>query len=312
MRKKISIVIPCFNEEENIMLLYNEVKKMMEQNLLSYRHEILFIDNHSTDSTRRLLREICTVDKKVKCIFNSRNVESSSSMVYGLCQSNSDCAVLLFADFQEPIGLIPEFVREWEKGFKTVIGIKTKSREKPFIRFLRTIYYKVFKKMSDEIEQIIHFDGFGLYDKSFIETIRSIHEPMPYLKNMVAEFAVSRKDIPYTQEKRRYGKSHISWYRLYNDAMISFTSHTKIGLRIATITGFIFSMLSLFIALGYFIIKLFFWNSFSTGIIPIAIGVFFLGSLQLFFIGLIGEYILSINSRIMNRPLVIEEERINF
>ena len=312
MKKTISIVIPCYNEEENVVPLYNEVKKMLSTDLTSYEHEILFIDNHSTDSTRQLLRELCAADKKVKCILNSRNVGSSSSMVYGLCQVNSDCAVLLFADFQEPIELIPEFVHEWDKGFKTVIGIKSKSRENSVMRFLRTFYYKLFRKMSDEIEQIVHFDGFGLYDKSFIEILRSIHEPMPYLKNLVAEFAVLRKDIPYTQQKRRFGKSHISWYRLYNDAMISFTSHTKIGLRIATISGFVFSMISFIIALGYFLLKIFFWNNFPMGIVPIVIGVFFLGSLQLFFIGLIGEYILSINTRVMNRPLVIEEERINF
>lgn len=310
--KSISIVIPCYNEEENIMPLYNEVSKMLLKDLPSYEHEILFIDNHSTDSTRQLLRNICSADKKVKCIFNSRNVGSSTSMVYGLCQSNTDCTVLLFADFQEPIELIPEFVHEWEKGFKTVIGIKTESKENPIMRFLRTLYYKLFKKMSDEIEQIEHFDGFGLYDRSFIEILRGIHEPMPYLKNLVAELAILRKDIPYTQQKRRYGKSHISWYRLYNDAMISFTSHTKIGLRIATMLGMIFSLLSFIVGLVFFIMKLIFWNIFSTGIIPLIIGVFFLGSLQLFFIGLIGEYILSINLRVMNRPLVIEEERINF
>jgi glycosyltransferase involved in cell wall biosynthesis len=310
--KSISIVIPCYNEEENIIPLYNEVSRMFQKDLPSYEYEILFIDNHSTDSTRQLLRNICSTDKKVKCIFNSRNVGSSSSMIYGLCQSNSDCTVLLFADFQEPVELIPEFVQEWENGFKAAIGIKTKSKENPMLRFLRAIYYKLFKKMSDEIEQIEHFDGFGLYDRSFIEVLRSIHEPMPYIKNLVAEFAVSRKDIPYTQQKRRHGKSHISWYRLYNDAMISFTSHTKIGLRIATISGFIFSIFSFITALVYLIMKLLFWNEFSTGVIPIVIGVFLLGSLQLFFIGLIGEYILSINTRVMNRPLVIEEERINF
>ena len=312
MKKTISIVIPCFNEEGNIVPLYSEVKEMFKRDLSSYNYEILFIDNHSTDSTRRLLREICTTDKKVKCIFNSRNVGSSSSTFYGLCHSSGDCSVLLFADFQEPIELIPNFVHEWEKGFKTVIGIKNKSKENILMRLLRSIYYSMFKKMSDEIEQIKNFDGFGLYDKSFIEILRSTHEPMPYLRNMVAEFAILRKEIPYNQQKRRFGKSHVGWYRLYNDAMISITSHTKVGLRIATIIGFIFSIVSFIIALVYFILKFIFWDSFPLGIIPIAIGVFFLGSLQLFFIGLIGEYVLSINSRVKNRPLVIEEERINF
>ena len=166
--KTISIVIPCYNEEENILPLYNEVKKMLNRDLSSYENEILFIDNRSTDSTRKILRELCLTDKKVKCIFNSRNVGSSTSMVYGLCQVKTDCAVLLFADFQEPIDLIPQFVAEWEKGYKTVIGIKTKSKENIFMRLLRTMYYKLFKKMSDEIEQIIHFDGFGLTINPFL------------------------------------------------------------------------------------------------------------------------------------------------
>jgi len=310
--KTISIVVPCFNEEGNIIPLYNEIEKLFSIDLPAYDYELLFIDNKSTDSTQKILRELCAGNKKVKCIFNARNFGSASSFVYGLCQSNGNCSILLVADFQSPIKLIPEFIKEWENGYKIVIGIKTKSKENPFMRFLRTIYYKLIKKLSENIDQIEHFDGFGLYDKSFIETLRNVNDPIPYLKNIVAELGGTRKDISYTQEKRRAGKTHISWYRLYNDAMIGLTSHTKIGLRLATILGFIFSFLSFAIALVYFFLKIFNWHSFSTGIIPLVLGVFFLGSLQLFFIGLIGEYILSINTRVMNRPLVIEEERINF
>jgi hypothetical protein len=219
---------------------------------------------------------------------------------------------LLFADFQEPIDMIPLFVKEWEKGYKVVAGIKHKSKENKIKRFLRTSYYKIFRKLSFDVEQIEHFDGFGLYDSSFIDALRSLHEPSPYIKNLVAELAVSRKDVLYTQQKRKSGKSKINWYIWYNDAMLGFTSYTKVGLRIATIIGFMFSFLSFITALVYLVLKFVYWDSFSTGIAPLVIGVFFLGSLQLFFIGLVGEYVMAINSRVMNRPLVIEEERINF
>jgi glycosyltransferase involved in cell wall biosynthesis len=212
--KKISIVIPCYDEEKNIVLLYDEVVKMFAVDLPVYDYEILFIDNHSTDSTRSLLREICLQNKKTKCILNVRNFGSANSSYYGICQTTGDCAILLSADFQEPIDLIPIFVHEWENGYKTVIGIKTKSKENPIMRLLRTIYYKIFKGLSDEIEQIEHFDGFGLYDRSFIGVLQKLHEPLPYLKTLVAEFSYDRKDIPYTQQKRRFGKSHISWYHL--------------------------------------------------------------------------------------------------
>jgi glycosyltransferase involved in cell wall biosynthesis len=310
--KKISVLIPCYNEENNVVLLYDEVVKMFAADLPSYDYEIIFIDNHSTDSTRSLLRGICARDKKVKCIFNARNFGPVKSPYYGLCQTSGNCAVMLYADFQEPVDLIPVFVKEWEKGHKIVAAIKTKSKENAIIRLLRTVYYKLFKKLSEEIEQIEHFDGFGLYDRSFIDILRNLHEPLPYLKNLVAELSFNRKDIPYTQQKRRFGKSHVSWYRLYNDAMLGFTSYTKVGLRIATIVGFIFSFFSFITALVYLVLKLTNWDSFSTGIAPLVIGVFFLGSMQLFFIGFIGEYVMAINSRVMNRPLVIEEERINF
>ena len=200
---------------------------------------------------------------------------------------------------------------EWEKGYKIVCGVKTQSEENKFDRFLRTCYYKAIKKMSD-VEQIEHFTGFGLYDRSFIEVLRDLKDPTPFLRGIVAELGPKRKDIPYTQAKRRAGKTHNNWYSLYDAAMLSFTSYTKIGLRIATIGGFIISMISFLIAIVYLILKLIHWNTFQAGIAPILLGIFFFGSLQLFFIGLVGEYIMSMNTRIMNRPLVVEEERLNF
>jgi len=309
--KKISVLIPCYNEQENVVPLSKEIVKIFETDLSGYDYEIIFIDNCSTDNTRPLLREICKANQRIKAIFNIRNFGQFNSPYYGLCQTTGDCTIGMCADFQDPVGLIPVFVQEWEKGFKIVSGIKTKSKENKILRFIRTCYYKAIRKMSD-VEQIEHFTGFGLYDRSFVDVLRSLRDPTPFFRGIVAELGYKRKDIPYEQQKRRAGKTKNNWYSLYDAAMLSFTSYTKIGLRLATIIGFIASGITLIVALVYFIYKLLFWERFNAGIAPLVIGVFFLGSLQLFFIGLIGEYIISINSRVINRPLVIEEERINF
>jgi glycosyltransferase involved in cell wall biosynthesis len=309
--KKISVLIPCYNEQENVVPLSNEIVKILNNELVNYDYEIIFIDNCSTDNTRPLLREICKTNQRIKAIFNVANFGQFNSPYYGLCQTTGDCVIGMSADFQDPVGLIPVFVREWENGYKLVSGIKTKSQENKFVRFLRTCYYKVIKKMSD-VEQIEHFTGFGLYDKSFIDILRNLHDPTPFIRGIVAEFGYKRKDVEYEQQRRKAGKTKNNWYTLYDAAMLSFTSYTKIGLRIATIIGFIISGITLIVALIYFIYKLLFWERFNAGIAPLVIGVFFLGSLQLFFIGLIGEYVISVNNRVKNRPLVIEEERINF
>jgi glycosyltransferase involved in cell wall biosynthesis len=292
--------------------MYNAVKDILDKKVSSYNYDIIFIDNFSTDNTRMLIRKICDRDTKVKAIFNAQNFGNANSSFYGLCQTIADCTILLYADFQDPVELISTFVNEWEKGHKLVIGIKNKSKENPGKRLLRTIYYKLFKKMSENVEQIEHFDGFGLYDKSFIDILRNLHEPIPYIKSIVAEFGYKRKEILYTQQKRRSGKSHISWYNLYNDAMLTFVTYTKVLPRIAIIAGFIVSLISFGIAFCYLIFKLTNWYSFQMGQAPLIIGMFFLSAIQLFFLGLLGEYIMSINARVMNRPLVIEEERINF
>jgi glycosyltransferase involved in cell wall biosynthesis len=310
--RKISILIPCYNEESNIAALYTAVKDMLNKELSSYNYEIIFIDNFSTDTTRSLIREICNRDKNVKAIFNIRNFGSVNSSYYGLCQTSGECAILLYADFQEPIELIPIFVNEWKKGYKLVIGIKHKSKENLIKRLMRTLYYKLLKKMSEDVEQIEHFDGFGLYDKSFIGILKTLRDPKPYIKSIVAEFGANQKHIFYTQQKRRNGKSHISWYKLYDDAMLTFTTYTKIVPRIAVIIGFIVSFFSFLLGVSYLAIKLIYWDLFEMGQAPVIIGMFFLGSLQLFFLGFLSEYVISINSRVMNQPLVIEEERINF
>jgi len=309
---KISIVIPCYNEEENAALMAQELTALMRTKLSNYEYEIIFIDNDSTDLTRTILRKICKDDKNIKAIFNAKNFGPLRSPVYGMMQMTGDCCIHLCCDFQDPIELIPEMVKEWENGNKIIVMQKTTSEENKFMYFIRTCYYKLIHKFSDNVEQIEHFTGFGLYDKSFIKLMRDLHDPVPFLRGIVAEFGYKVKVIPYMQKKRRFGKSHENFYSLYNTAMVSFTSYTKIGLRLATFIGSIIAFFSLLIALVYFILKLCNWNSFSMGQAPILIGMFFLGAVQLLFLGMIGEYILSINQRIMNRPLVVEEERINF
>lgn len=309
--KKISVVIPCFNEEENVVPISTAVIKMFETHLPCYDYDILFIDNCSTDNTRPLLRNLCHVNKRVKAIFNTKNFGQFNSPVYALTQATGDCAVLLAADFQDPVETIPVFVREWENGCKIVCGIKNSSSENKLVYFLRSVYYKMIVKMS-KVDQIEHFTGFGLYDSTFLKVIAKLDDPQPFLRGIVAELGPARIEIPYQQAKRRAGKTSNNWYTLYDAAMLSFTSYTKIGMRIATIFGAFMSVMSILSALVYLIMKLLFWDRFPAGNIPIVLGVFVLGAIQIFFIGILGEYILNINSRVMKRPLVIEEERINF
>lgn len=309
--KLISIMIPCFNEVENVEPISDAVIEQIEKYRGRYDYELVFIDNFSTDGTREKLEKLCTENKKIKAIFNAKNFGQFNSPFHGMCQVNGDCVITMCCDFQDPVDLIPRFIDEWEKGYKIVAAIKTTSEENKFVRFLRTCYYKLIKKMSS-VEQIEHFTGTGLYDRNFIEVLRNLDDPQPFLRGIVAELGPLRKDIPYTQAKRRAGKTHNNWYTLYDAAMLSFTSYTKIGLRLATIFGFVFSAINMLIALGYFIAKLIWWDKFPMGTVPMLLGIFFTGSVQLFFIGLLGEYVLNINTRVMKRPLVVEERRINF
>ncbi|MCR5767410.1 MAG: glycosyltransferase family 2 protein [Lachnospiraceae bacterium] len=309
--KKISILVPCYNEEENVIPLSEAIIEQFTTNLPQYDYELVFIDNDSKDTTRVKLRQLCKGNHRIKAIFNAKNFGQFNSPYYGMQQTTGDCTITMCADFQDPPELIPKLVSEWEKGAKIVSAIKTSSKENPFVRFLRTCYYKLIKKMSN-VEQIEHFTGFGLYDKDFIDVLRDLKDPTPFLRGIVAELGFKRVDVPYEQQKRRAGKTHNNWYTLYDAAMLSFTSYTKVGLRIATIGGFIISFISFIIALVYLILKLTNWYGFAMGNAPIVIGVFVLGGIELFFIGLLGEYIMTINNRVMNRPLVIEEERINF
>ena len=309
-KKKVSIMIPCYNEEENIEAITSAVRDQMEQ-LPQYDWEIVCIDNCSKDNTRTLLREICAKDKRIKAILNVKNFGQFNSPYYGLTQCTGDCAISVCADFQDPVEMIPTFLKHWEEGYQIVYGVKTSSKESRLMYALRSVYYKLIKKYSS-VEQIEHFTGFGLYDKSFLEVMRNLKDPTPFIRGIVAELGGKRKAVEYEQPKRRAGKTHNNWYSLYDAAMLSFTSYTKIGLRLATFIGGGIAIISFLFALVYLILKLINWQNFDAGQAPILIGMFFLGAVQLVFLGVIGEYILSMNQRIMNRPLVVEEERINF
>lgn len=311
--KKISIVIPCYNEVENVELMAFAVTNVMQEALSQYDYELLFIDNRSTDGTREKLENICAKDKQVKAIFNVTNFGQFNSPFYAICQSTGDCTICMCCDFQDPVELIPRFVQEWEKGHKIVSGIKTSSKENKFIYMLRSIYYKVIKNISTA-EMIEHFTGFGLYDKTFISILRELDDPIPFIRGIVAEYGhgFNRVEVEYEQPRRRAGKTHNNFYSLYDAAMLSFTSYTKVGLRLATFLGFGASALSLCVALFYFFYKITHWYTFQAGNAPMVIGMFLIGSVQLFFIGILGEYILNINTRIIHRPLVVEEKRLNF
>ena len=309
--KKISVLIPCYNEAENVGPISKAVTDIMERELPRYDYELVFIDNDSTDGTRDILRGLCSANPRIKAILNARNFGQFNSPYYGMLQVTGDCVIEMVADFQDPVEMIPKYVHEWEKGYKIVIGIKTSSKENRMMYWLRSCYYKTIKKLSD-VEQIEHFTGSGLYDREFVEVLRKLDDPTPFLRGIVAELGYRRKEIPYEQPKRRAGKTHNNFYRLYDAAMLSVTSYTKAGLCLATIFGSICAVISMIVALVYLVMKLIWWDRFPAGMAPMLIGMLFLGSVQLFFIGFLGEYIMSINQRVMKRPLVIEEERINF
>lgn len=309
--KKISVMIPCYNEEENVLPISEAVIDIITRELPQYDYELLFIDNDSKDRTRELLRGLCASNPKVRAIFNAKNFGQFNSPYYGMLQTTGDCVICMVCDFQDPVELIPTYVHEWEKGYKIVIGIKTSSQENKLMYALRTCYYRTIKKLSN-VEQIEHFTGSGLYDRDFIEILRKLDDPTPFLRGIVAELGYRRKEIPYEQPKRRAGKTKNNFFTLFDAAMLSVTSYTKAGLRLATLFGSACSVISMLVGLVYLVMKLIYWDRFPAGMAPVLIGMCFLGSVQIFFIGLLGEYIMSINARVMRRPLVVEEERLNF
>lgn len=310
-KKTISVMIPCYNEEENARPIYEAVRDEILKSCSNYNYEILFIDNKSRDNTRQIIEEICAEDPCVKAIFNSKNFGQFNSPYYGILNTSGDCTITICADFQDPVEMIPKFVEKWEEGKKIVIGKKTRSKESKIMYFLRGCYYKLIKKMSS-VEMIEQFTGFGLYDKSFVDTLRNLKDPTPFIRGIVAELGPERAEIEYEQPQRRAGKTSNNFFSLYDAAMLSFTSYTKAGLRIATFLGAFFAGTSFLLGLIEGILKLILWQTIAPTASTILLAVVFFGGLQLAFLGFLGEYVMSTNTRMMNRPLVIEERRINF
>ena len=311
-KKKLTILIPCYNEEENVIPLAEAIRKVTDEKLPNYVTEILFIDNDSTDKTREKIRALCAKDEGVKAIFNAKNFGHIRSPYYGLTQADGDAVMLMCADFQDPPELIPEFVAKWEEGYQIVVGVKKKSKTNPFVNAIRKFYYHLIHKVSD-VEQIENFTGFGLYDKSFVKVLASLGDPYPYMRGIVAELGYRRYDFPYVQPERRAGKTHNNFGTLYDMAMNGFTTYSNFFIRIATFIGIFLACLSFAGLIVYAVFLGINWNGVHPSILyPIlgAIGFFF--GVTLFFIGMLGEYVLQINRRVLNRPLVIEEERINF
>jgi polyisoprenyl-phosphate glycosyltransferase len=307
--KKISIITPCFNEEGNIQELYDRIKKVMTN--LDYEYEHIFIDNASTDSTVELLRGLAAQDKRVKVIVNTRNFGHIRSPYYALLQASGDAVIGMASDLQDPPERIPDFIKKWEEGYKAVIGVKTKSQESGLFHFLRTMYYRILRKLSD-VELIEHFTGFGLYDQQVIKILREFKDPYPYFRGLIADIGFPIARIEFTQPRRTRGVTKNNLYTLYDMAMLGLTSYTKIPLRLATMLGFLTAAISFLVGLIYLIYKLIFWANFSVGLAPVVIGLFFLGSVQLIFLGVLGEYIGAIYTQVIHRPLVIEKERLNF
>lgn len=308
--KLISIVTPCYNEEKNVAGLYNEVKNVFAE-LKNYRYEHIFIDNASIDNTVNILKGIAAVDKNVKIIVNLKNYGHLKSPFYAILQANGEAVISVVADFQDPSVLIKDFIDRWEQGYKVVVGIKSRSKENLLMFLIRKIYYSLIQSISTS-EQIKNFTGFGLYDRSVIEILRQYDERYPYFRGLISELGFEVAKIEFTQPIRKKGRSNNNFYTLFDLAMLGIVNYSVLPLRIATFVGMITAAVSFLIALFYLFYKIVFWNSFQVGIAPLVIGIFFFSAVQLFFIGIIGEYIGAIYTQVKKRPLVIEKERVNF
>ncbi|MEK6730703.1 MAG: glycosyltransferase family 2 protein [Pseudomonadota bacterium] len=310
-KKLISIMSNCYNEEENVDEFYQQIKEIMMSYQDKYEYDHLFMDNSSTDGTVKKIKAIIEKDKHVRLIVNTRNFGQIRSPYYGILQVKGDAVVSLATDFQDPPYLIREFIAKWEEGYKNVIGVKHKSKENKIMFFIRKFFYRLIAKIS-EVDLVENFTGFGLYDKQFIDVLRGLDDPYPYFRGLIAELGFSRAEISYAQPKRERGTSTNNWYSLYDLAMLGFVNHSKLPLRLSSFLGFFVSFVCVVIAIVYFIYKLLFWSSIQMGIAPLIIGMFFFGGVQLFFLGIIGEYVGAIFTQVKNRPLVIERERVNF
>jgi glycosyltransferase involved in cell wall biosynthesis len=309
--RKISVVTICYNEEGNIREYYDQVEAILSKYSDRYNSEIIIADNASTDRTPEILRELAAQDENFKVIFNSRNFGVNRSGNNALMQAHGDAVVLMVSDLQDPPTLIPEFIERWEQGYKVVMAVKNHSDENAMMYILRTCYYKTLEKLSD-VKLIPHFTGFGLYDKQVMDIYRNLNDPNPYFRGLISDIGFEPAIIKYTQPTRKHGKSKSNFMYLYNEAMLGLTSYSKVPLRVATMLGFITGVISFLVGLFYLVYKLIFWQEFTLGSAPIIVGLFFFGAIQLFFLGIVGEYIGAIYTQVLHRPLVIEKERINF
>ncbi len=310
MSKFISIITPCYNEEQNVEILANRITAVMAE-LPQYDYELIFIDNHSSDGTVAKLRELAAKDKRIKAIINVRNFGHLRSPFHALMQARGEAVIGLSSDLQDPPELIPKLLEEWENGAPLVAAVKQHSETNPLVHFIRTLYYRTLNAMAD-VQLIEHFTGFGLYDRTVVEHLRAIGDRYPYLRGMVSELGFPTATVPFVQPRRKYGRTKLNLYHLYDFVMLGLTSHSVVPMRIATIVGLIMAVTCGLVALFYLVYKLVFWNAFSVGTAPIVIGIFAVASVQLMFIGLLGEYIGAGYRQLQNRPLVVEAERINF
>lgn len=306
----VSIVTPCFNEEGNVGELYRQIKAVMEK-LPQYDYEHLYIDNSSTDGTEPILRKLAAEDRRVKVIFNQRNFGHIRSPYHAFMLARGDAVIVMVSDLQDPPALIGDFLQKWEEGYKIVVGQKLESEESPVFFALRKTYYQLVSKLAD-VKLLQNVTGFGLYDREVIELFRGMNDRYPYVRGLISELGYPVARIAYKQALRKSGLTKNNFYTLYDMAMLGFTSHSKVPLRLATMVGFGMSLLSLLVGLAYLAYKLLFWQSFPLGTAPIVIGLFLFSSVQLFFIGILGEYIGAIHTQVLKRPLVVEKERINF
>jgi glycosyltransferase involved in cell wall biosynthesis len=310
-KKTISVVSGCFNEEGNLQRFYDRVKGVLDQ-LPEYDHEIIVADNCSTDGSRAILRRIAAQDRRFKVIFNANNFGPIRSGYNAFLQASGDAAVLMSSDLQDPPELIRDFVRKWEEGYQVVAAVKSRSQENPLIFLCRRLYYGLLASVSDSVPIIRDFTGFGLYDRKFLAALKKYQEPLPYLRGLVGEIGFRRAEIEFIQPRRTAGRSKHSFMTLYDVAMSGFVGHSKLPLRLAVVAGFALAAVSLAIAAGYLIWKLFYWDTFSLGLAPVLIGLFFFAAVQLIFIGVVGEYVGAILTQVKNHPLAIEDEKINF
>ena len=306
----ISVVAGCYNEQDNVAELYRRVRAVFES-LPAYDYELIFIDNASTDRTVAVLREICAADPHVKVIVNTRNFGHVRSPYHGLLQAGGDAVCSIAADLQDPPELIRDFVAKWEAGYKVVVAVKHQSLERRSMFFVRGLYYRLINRLSD-VPLIENFTGYGLYDRIVIDALREVDDPYPYFRGLVCDLGYEHIEIPYVQQRRERGVTKNNFYTLYDLAMLGITNHSKVPLRLATMAGFLLSVIALGISLIYFVLKLMFWQTFDMGLAPLLIGIYFFGSVQLLFIGILGEYIGSIQTQVYHRPHVVEKERINF